>query len=389
MKNTQETKGFVRQKEELALACREFWLYFRQHAPEFFAVINQNRRDAPADVDEKFFQKIAPLLEKISDGFFFLAGKYDEHTAELILTAEGNLKIFALIETLVAAAPALENWKITALKPPIDIENCCILMGDQRFDKDNISFYLEENPEYPEEINLVVIHADLDEDNRKEITLGCDVFLDNYLGERYFATAIDNLRIEDKAEATHEPLPVDKLQGYLLTQQTRFAANITDTDSMDADAIDPEHYRYSLLEIRRNDAPHDDDASAGSEKVIVALVNDTLLNLNAGALYPWIAVLILPYASHNESGMPDEKTQQLFERVEEDLLAELPPDSGCLYIIRETGDSERALYFACRDFREISQTCYYAQQKYAEAFKLDCELYKDRYWRTFQRFTHD
>ncbi|GHU14055.1 hypothetical protein FACS189441_2870 [Betaproteobacteria bacterium] len=371
MKNT---KGFARQKEALTQACHEFWKRFQQHAAEFFAVLDQG---TPDDVDEKFFRKIAPWLENISNEFFYLAGMYDEHTAELILTAEGNLKNFVLVETLVDAAPALKNWKITALKPPDDDENQVIHLEEGlKFGADNLSFYLEEDPDYPEEINVVVVDADFNEDNQERIRFGCNLFLDNYLGERYFATAIDNLRVVGEAEATYEPLPINKLKGLLLTQQTRFAASHTHIDDIDVDAIDLDHGdHYSLLEGRLNNT-----------KLIVALVNDRLLNLNVGALYPWVAVLTLPYESQGDSGMPDKKTLKLLDEAEEEILAELSPNSGCLYIARETGNDERTLYFANEDFRAISQFFYYAQKKYAEAFELDCELYKDRYWRTFRRF---
>jgi hypothetical protein len=382
MKNTGRRKGFAHQKEELAQAYRTFWARFQQHAPKFFAVLDQNPA-SPDDVDKKFFGQIASWLENISEGVFFLAGMYDEHTAELILTAEGDLRNFALIEELVAAAPALDDWKFTALKPAIDIENTTgIEMQGKRFGGDNISFYPEEDPDCPEEINIVIVHADLNEENRRLICVGCNIFLDNYLGERYFATAIDNLRIVSKAEATQEPLPINKLHDFLRMLQTRFATDATNIDSMDADHIGPKNCRYFLRTARIT-------GKDGNQKSMAALINNTLLSLNAGALYPWVAALILPYESHNDSGMPDKKTQALLDMVEADMLTELPPDSGCLNIARETGDGERVFYFACKDFHHIGKVFHYLSKKYAKEFETDCKLYRDRYWRTFQHFVRD
>jgi hypothetical protein len=374
-------KGFAQQKEELVQAIRAFWARFQQHAPEFFAVLDQHPT-SPDDVDEKFFEQITPWLENISEGFFFLAGMSDEHTAELILTAEGDVQNFALIEEVVAAAPALDNWKFTALKPAIDIvDTTGIKMQGERFGGDNISFYPEEDPDFPEEINIVIVHADLNEENRHLICTGCNIFLDNYLGERYFATAIDNLRIVGKAEATQEPLPINKLCDFLRSQQARLAANTTNISIMDADDIDLENCRHSLLNI----CTDGDDGA----KILVALVNDTLLGLNAGALYPWVAVFTLSYESDYDLGMPDKKTQKLLAKAEADILAELPPNSGCLNIARATGDGECVFFFACKDFHHIGKVFHYAKRKYVAAFELDCELYKDRYWRTFQHFAHD
>lgn len=42
---------------------------------------------------------------------------YNASTAELVVTADGDIKTFVWVEELIAAAPKLANWKFTALKP--------------------------------------------------------------------------------------------------------------------------------------------------------------------------------------------------------------------------------------------------------------------------------
>ena len=54
----------------------------------------------------------------------FEVGGYDDTAEkELIITALGNKKIFQPVFQLVESAPAIENWKFTALKPPVNPED--------------------------------------------------------------------------------------------------------------------------------------------------------------------------------------------------------------------------------------------------------------------------
>ena len=44
---------------------------------------------------------------------------YDDKTAELIITAESDIKTFVFVEELIDEAPVLKGWKFTALKPAL------------------------------------------------------------------------------------------------------------------------------------------------------------------------------------------------------------------------------------------------------------------------------
>jgi hypothetical protein len=65
---------------------------------------------------------------------------FDDNTVELILTADGNTKNIVFVEDLVNAAPKIEGWKFTALKPSLNIEDLCIEMGGHKFNNKNIHF---------------------------------------------------------------------------------------------------------------------------------------------------------------------------------------------------------------------------------------------------------
>ncbi|MGZ5242567.1 MAG: DUF695 domain-containing protein, partial [Bacteroidia bacterium] len=95
----------------------------------------------------------------------------DENTAELVLTADGNTKNIVFVEDLVNSAPKIDRWKFTALKEPMN-EGFAIKMGDYEFNSENIKFYAKELVDYPDEIDIIVVHDNLTEENREEISNG-------------------------------------------------------------------------------------------------------------------------------------------------------------------------------------------------------------------------
>jgi hypothetical protein len=111
---------------------------------------------------------------------------FDENTVELILTADGDAKNIVFVEELVNMAPAIDGWKFTALKPALQLEDVSIEMSGYKFNGGNIYFYSNEFPEYPDEIDIVLIHNECKVDNKPEIVRGVYIFLDNYLGELDF-----------------------------------------------------------------------------------------------------------------------------------------------------------------------------------------------------------
>ncbi len=89
--------------------------------------------------------------------------------------------------------PCVDGWKFTALKPALNIQDVSIEMAGYKFNDKNISFYANEFSEYPNEIDIAIVHNDLTEENKKKNTNGTYIFLDNYLGELDFLNNIDNL----------------------------------------------------------------------------------------------------------------------------------------------------------------------------------------------------
>lgn len=339
----------------------DFWNWFVQNEKRFFNVI-QNR----GDVEKEFFDELSPKLAELKDGYFFLTGMIDEQTADLILTADGLISNIVFVEELVAAAPKIDGWRFTALKPAVDIESFNVKMEDYEFKKENLSFKYHQDPDLPDEINLTIVHDDYNDENADIINRGTYIFLDNYLGELNFTTTIDTLSVTGKNDAIEDLIPIEKLKAFLAWREKEFIEKYEGTRH------DTEKDRYDMLE-----------ATLKNGKPLLAIVNKELLKWDSKASHPWIVCIEVKYTA-NENGLPNEQDYQLLNNLEDDMMRSLKDSDGYLNIGRETAEGLREIYFACKDFRKPSKVLY--EIKRTTSFELTYDIYKDKYWRSFDRY---
>ncbi|WP_316788776.1 DUF695 domain-containing protein [Pedobacter frigoris] len=342
----------------------DFWNWFVKNEKSFFKTVK-----AHVDIEKGFFDKISPKLAQLKEGFFFLTGMLNDNTAELVLTADGTIKNFVFVEQLVNDAPKLDGWKFTALKPPIEIDKFAINMYDYQFKTENIHFYANDNPYQPDEIDITVVHDDLNENNEKEISTGIFIFLDNYLGELNFATMIDNIVIRGKDKAEKELVPIAKLKAFLTWREKEFI------EKYDGIRHNTDNDEYGSFEAESKDG-----------QPFLAMLNMGLLNWDAKASHPWMMAIEIKYDGRQNSGLPDQQTFELLNEMEDELMLRLSPEDGYLNVGRETGDGLRTIYFACKEFRKPAKAVYDIEQAYAGRLNISYEIYKDKYWRSLARY---
>lgn len=348
----------------LASRYAAFWQWFSQHQQAFFHTVKTGER-----VLEEFFEELSPALARIKEGFYFQTGMFDDETAELIISAEGSLEHIGFVEDLVQAAPAIPGWKFTALKTATAIADITITMAGFEFNTNTLRFYALDEAAYPDEINLVVVHQHFTQYDQSTLFNGVLVFLDTYLGELNFATTIDQISVIGVGEAQQPLVPIDKLQDFLVWREKEFVEKYeglrhnTDEDT------------YATFE-----------ADLPSGNALVAIMNTDLLAWDAKASHPWVMVVTVPYDGTGRRGMPNQETYALLNELEEALIAELPDSEGYLNLGRQTADSQREIYFACREFRQLSKVLYALQTRYAAQLEVSYEIYKDKYWQSFERF---
>ena len=342
---------------------QEFWTWFSSNEEDFFKAVKDYEK-----IEENFLDLILPKLKELNENFFILVGMSEDSTAELIITVDGNIKDIVYAEELLEAAPILENWKFTALKPESDIKDVNIKMGEYSFSKENIYFYSNEDEDYPDEIDLIFVHEDLNDQNENEVINGTYLFIDNYLGELNFVTQIDNFSISSKDDAEKELIPIEKLKDFLSWREREF------TEKYEGATIKTTEDSYSLLEgTLENGFP------------MLATVNVDLLQWDKKSSHSWISVLRINYHGDEDNGFPDDKDYDLFNTIEDDIMIELKNDKGKLNLGRETADNVREIYFVSKDFRKISKVLAETVDKYPD-YEMTFEIYKDKYWQSFERY---
>ncbi|MGG9960088.1 DUF695 domain-containing protein [Ferruginibacter sp. SUN106] len=338
-----------------------FWNWFLQQEPGFYTAIKSQDKAA-----EKL-QQIIDQLQQLNPELYGLVGMYDDNTAELIITPDGDIKNIAFAEDIVTAAPAIKGWRITALKPETGFGKSTIRMNGYDFNSEKIKFFAITDPGKPDEIEIHIVHEDYAADRHDIIGNGSLIYLDNAVGEIMMATQIDDIYF-DPPGVNEELIPIEKLKDYLIWREKEFI------EKYDGVRYDTENDNYSGLEAKdENDLP------------MVAIVNQQLLSWDAKASHPWMLAIDIAYKG-NETGMPDETTYALMDKFEEALMEKLHDFDGYLNAGRQTYNNERTIFFACKEFRECSRVTFDCIKAFQNQLSISYTIYKDKYWKTLDRF---
>lgn len=349
-------------KEEPIKTDAEFWNWFEQHAAEFHDVLK--KRD---NIEGKLLNKVIAKLNQLRDGYFLLVGMIDGQTAELIITPDGDIKNIVFVEDLVASAPKIAGWKFIALKPAMTEPDFGIQMGAHTFDQSKLYFRYTQDKDYPDNIAITIVHDDYQESNKKEIANGSFIFLDNYLGEYQSVLGIDHVKFAAKTDSSEELIPISKLKDFLIWREKEFV------EKYEAVGYNGENASFGMLQA---DLP-------GGDRLL-AVVNSDLLQWHGKPSHPWIVTVELKYKGSN--GMPNEKTSELLQEIQENIEKDLPEADGYLHIGRQTAQNTREIYLACRDFRRPAKVLDEVKRRFADRISMDYTIAKDKYWQSMERF---
>ncbi len=357
-------KKIFNKGEQEITSYDDFWNWFQKEEKYFYKTVKSKN-----NIVSDFFEKLSPKLNQLKEGYFYLTGMLNDDTAELIITADGNPKNIVYVEELIAAAPTIKGWQFTAFKQPKDLEQVNIHMADLKFNKDTIRFYANPSKQYPDEINITFIHTELTEANRNIITNGVFIFLDSYLGELEFLYQIDQISIAGPHEAHLESIPLEKLKDYLIWREKEFIEKYEGT------RYDTEKDTHSLLEAVTNEG-----------LPMFININADILQWDAKPSHPWIVSITFTYDGSLNNGLPNRTDYLLLEEIQDKITSTLTDKTGHLYIGRKTVNGEREIYFACKEFRQISKTLHETEKKYSSNFKVISDIYRDKYWKVFEKY---
>lgn len=341
-----------------------FWKWFIKNEYRFKSVSNDTPK-ASAFLDELLGE-----LKPFNPWLKALAGPYDDERFELIITADGDIALFYKVEELVQAAPAIKGWLITAHKPAIGIDKMRIDMHGHQFSSDNMSFYPLNDPNYPDEISIVLVHPDYKEEDKSNFQSGGMIFLENALGELNTVTKIDKYEVR----ATPAPgdgvelIPLIKLEDYLNWREKEFVEKYANRD-----AILPAE-SWGVLEAKDKQG-----------KPMFSTLNAGFKDWEYRSAYPWFVQIDVDYKG-NDRGLPDKTQMQEMQHIEDAIVQKLSEIVPVLFLGHHTHDNRRSIYFHTHDYATVSKVIHHyfeiAQYEYEIAFFIK----KDKYWQNMGWF---
>ena len=175
---------------------------------------------------------------------------------------------------------------------------------------------------------------------------------------------MDVVQVEAPQEG-QELIPIEKLQGYLLWRQKEFVEKY-------------EGVRYGTEEDSYSSVEAEDE----NGMPVFAIINQDLMNWDAKASHPWMMIVEIKFDGAADDGMPDDATNDLMNEFEDEILKQLPDVDGYLNIGRETYNSTRVIYFACKEFRRSSKTIATLINNSSDKLEISYDIFKDKYWMT-------
>ena len=189
----------------------EFWKMFQELSNELAAI---------PSADHPVYDSILERLQRIHPELYFEFSSGDE-SSELVLTAEGDQSLFALVDSIVAQAPEVPGWTIVSLKPKLGFpvstrwEGTSVTIADVVFDP------LER--EGSDDLGLRMYVPGLADDSVDDAHNALLRALDHALGEREFAESVqftEVARLPDGVSA-NDFIPLVDLEKYVEWRKSR------------------------------------------------------------------------------------------------------------------------------------------------------------------------
>jgi hypothetical protein len=346
-------------KKQAHTPTEVFWNWFIKNKDRFKRVFDDTEKA------HDFIDKLVEQLNEVHPSLKALAGPYDDKQFELIITADGEIAQFVKVEELVASAPQFNDWIITAHKPRIGLDKISTEMYGYVFSSNTMQFYPNIEPDYPDEVNIILVHKDYNKEQHKDFQTGALIFLDNALGEINLATMIDSCEVKP-AEKNVELIPLIKLEDYIKWREKEFLEKYEKID-----IVIPDEQPWNILEAEnKNGLP------------IIATISSKFKNWEYKAAFPWLVQIDISF-SGNERGFPDDSQMQSMQEIEDNLLDVLKP-TDLIYLGHETHNNFRSIFSYTDDYKLASKIIHSFLEKTKSKFEISFFIQKDKYWRTME-----
>lgn len=186
-------------------AIQRFWAGFEQRADRLALITS---------ADDPIYDESLHLLQEIDPGLYFEVSS-DSQSPELIITAEGNERLFGLVEETVARAPRLDRWTVTALKPKLGFPASTSWEG---FTVDIATVCFEPLERHgAQDLGLRIYVRGLASDDSERAHAALLRAIDHGLGERAFAESVQHVEVAPLPEGVEQGafIPLVDLENYI------------------------------------------------------------------------------------------------------------------------------------------------------------------------------
>jgi len=191
---------------------KTFWQWFNAHQDDLFGF----------EVDqERIFNELCKQLTRVHPKLTFEFGPAKAGRREFVISADGIREAFPAVSSLVAGAPKLDRWLITAFRPrrtPIN----SVQIGETRVDPEEVEFsLLTKGPVIA--IQLFIPRFKEDDVTLKQIAY---IMLDDALGEFDVETKVGPIQmLPPESPSVTRRYPFSELPSLF----DRLASTLTET----------------------------------------------------------------------------------------------------------------------------------------------------------------
>jgi len=170
--------------------AERFWSWFQKSQNRFLFL-----SDIDGEEKENLLDEFLTEIHKFNENVYFeIGGHKDDEKVELIISAEGDIDYFPVVEKLTELAPNFKNWKVIAFKPAMGT-GFSLDYRDKKFDPEKIIFIPLNSKSNPESVGLNVCYPDFEESEEEIFVNGTYLILDTILGEKSTTMDIDYLKV--------------------------------------------------------------------------------------------------------------------------------------------------------------------------------------------------
>ena len=338
-----------------------FWDWFTKHEKRYRDIASK-----PLDEREKLLDTLLENLKPFNPYLKCLLGKNKDGLNEMIITADGDIALFAKVENLIEVAPTLALWKFIAHKPASGF-GITIDMHGHKFDDTTLHFYPVTEPQMPDEISIIVTHNAFNEEDSESFKTAGNIYLENVLGELTVSTTIDFVEIgaEPKDE---ELIPISKLPEYLNWRQKEFV----------------EKYEHLQAEYF-NEAFSEMEGANQDGKPMTAIIRSDVQYYGSKPAFPWLLHVEIGFDGV-KNGFPSILQLEQLKRIQAAITSILGNCADYHELGSKTFNNCLSIYYYLHDYKLASEALHEYIDKTISAFNISFFISRDKYWQRMEEF---